>query len=251
MLWAFIIFIFFTASTSKLPGYILPAVAPCTILTADYLQRRRNMQLSRVLIIPHAGLCAIILGMFLVYPHYLSSNQKIGQAELWITLFVTGLCFVTMYLLLQRYGTRVLRVVTLTPLIICMFVILRLAAPAIDDFYSARPVAKMVSTFGTEDTPVAVFKVRRDLRYGMGFYRDQKIASYDESDIPNGEHILIAHAGTQPELQSILRSRRTKLLGEFPAQHVEFFWVTAAPPGATVPLPPGFKIPTKNTTPKK
>jgi hypothetical protein len=112
-------------------------------------------------------------------------------------------------------------------------------------------VAEVLKQFTTDDTPVAVFKTRRDVRFGLGFYRDAKIDSYEENDIPAAEHILVVRAGTGPEAQILLRTRRMKKLGEFAPQHLEFFRISAAPPGATVQLPPGFVMPRKNTPVKK
>ena len=42
VLWALIPIVFFSFSQSKLPGYILPSIPPITILTGDYLFRRRK-----------------------------------------------------------------------------------------------------------------------------------------------------------------------------------------------------------------
>ena len=42
VLWALIPIVFFSFSQSKLPGYILPSIPPITILTGDYIARRRQ-----------------------------------------------------------------------------------------------------------------------------------------------------------------------------------------------------------------
>ncbi len=54
VLWALIPVVFFSFSQSKLPGYILPAIPPITILTGDYLYRRRQPGLNRWILIGHA-----------------------------------------------------------------------------------------------------------------------------------------------------------------------------------------------------
>ena len=46
MLWALIPIVFFSFSQSKLPGYILPSIPPITILTGDFLFRRRQPGLT-------------------------------------------------------------------------------------------------------------------------------------------------------------------------------------------------------------
>ena len=54
VLWALIPVVFFSFSQSKLPGYILPALPPITILTGDYLFRRRQPGLNRWILLGHA-----------------------------------------------------------------------------------------------------------------------------------------------------------------------------------------------------
>jgi len=58
VLWALIPILFFSLSQSKLPGYILPSIPPITILTGDYLYRRRPTGLNRwVLLGPWLRCC--------------------------------------------------------------------------------------------------------------------------------------------------------------------------------------------------
>ena len=72
ILWAFIPVIFFSLSASKLPGYILPSIPPITILTGDYLFRRRQTGLNRWILLGHAAVCGTttmmaILLLFMVH----------------------------------------------------------------------------------------------------------------------------------------------------------------------------------------
>jgi hypothetical protein len=73
-----------------------------------------------------------------------------------------------------------------------------------------------------------VYNTRRELRYGLVFYRNQKVSSYNEQDIPLSEHLLIAKAGSRPEFEPLLNGRQVARLGQFPAQHVEYYLVSAA-----------------------
>jgi hypothetical protein len=77
---------------------------------------------------------------------------------------------------------------------------------------------------------VAVLHVKRDLEYGLNFYRNQPIPSYDRAEVPAGEHLVVARAGSESELTELVGGRRVVRLGEFPPQQVEFFWVTDEPP---------------------
>jgi hypothetical protein len=114
-------------------------------------------------------------------------------------------------------------------MVLIMGFILKLAAPTIDDHYSSRPVAAELKRLGTEDKPIAVFNARRELRYGLAFYRNQNVFSYEESPIPAIGHVLVARftpERTREDLEHALDGRKLLKLGSFPAQKVEYFWVS-------------------------
>jgi hypothetical protein len=54
---------------------------------------------------------------------------------------------------------------------------------------------------------VAVYDVRRDLDYGLAFYRNQHIVHYKIDGVPPEEHILVIPASETPELPSVLQGR--------------------------------------------
>jgi 4-amino-4-deoxy-L-arabinose transferase-like glycosyltransferase len=236
VIWAILPILFFSISQSKLPGYILPAIAPFTILAADYLQRKGKEALSPLLIAAHAALSGTIVGLFLVFPYFFVQNQPLNRTAQILTLTVS-LTFVSgTYLILRRKGLRYLRAVTLLPIVLVMGFILKLAAPTLDNFYSARPVAEELNRLHTANKPIAVYNVRRDLRYGLAFYRNQKVFSYNpeqdnlehlgEFTVPTVGHVLVARQGSRPELEKVLHGRQISLLGAFPAHKVEYFWVS-------------------------
>ena len=39
---------------------------------------------------------------------------------------------------------------------------------------------------------VAVFRVRRDVEYGLAFYRNREVVNYEETGVPDEEHLLVA-----------------------------------------------------------
>jgi len=141
-----------------------------------------------------------------------------------------------------------LRFATLIPLLVAVAYVVRLAAPLIDLTQSARPVAKNLEQV---KAPMAAFKVPRALEYGLGFYRDQKIARYERGEIPEQEHFLLAGEGAQSEVENLLLQRAhqgsqlegqrkvpscqglgggelLKPLGSFPPQHIEYYRVKKA-----------------------
>jgi len=242
--WAFIPILFFSFSKSKLPGYILPAIAPFTILTADWLQRRRSEPVSRLIAAAHAALAAALLALFLYFPYLLPRAAKMPPS-LRISVAVLAVAiFAFVLVTLLRTGTRYLRFVTLVPVVLALAYVLRIAAPAIDDFYSARPVARALEDAGLRNAAAAVFNPRRELLYGLEFYRDQRIADYNEHEVPHFEHLVIAPLGSGPALHHLLPGRKLTYIGGFTPQRLEFFWVSAevGPPAPrtsyNTPLPP-------------
>lgn len=241
VLWALLPIVFFSISKSKLPGYILPAIAPITILTADFLQRHAEIAISRIVSAAHAALAAIILGLFLYFPYLLPHSMPMPHAMRLYVGLLSAVVFVFVYVALQRYGTRLLRFVTLAPVVLVLTYILRVAAPTIDNFYSARPVAQKLEDLGLRDSGAAVFQARRETEYGLEFYRDQKLSNYDKGQVPGFAHVVVAPAGYGPALKAKVPGRPVTSIGTFPPQRLEFFWVGAAPgniPPKTAPQPP-------------
>jgi hypothetical protein len=63
------------------------------------------------------------------------------------------------------------------------------------------------------------------MRYGLAFYRNQKVFSYEEEPVPVTEHLLITGTGDDAELKKLLAGRRVSFLGRFPAQKLDYYWV--------------------------
>lgn len=236
VIWTLLPIVFFSISRSKLPGYILPAIAPCTILTADYILRKKDEAVSRIFLLAHAALCGIIVGLFLVFPYYFLQGMPVtGNARFLIGLLSAGF-FAGIYMVLRHFGMKYLRLVTLVPVIVVVGFVLRVAAPAIDNFYSARPVAQELTKLGMDEHPVAVFEARRDLRYGLEFYRNQSVQAYDEGGPPAAAHLLVARSGSREQFEPLLKGRRVVQLGGFAPQKLEYFLVEAAPVSPHAPI---------------
>src|SRR6185437_2393121 len=61
LIWILIIVVFFSISKSKLPGYILPAIAPGILLLANYLQEKKPTRISPALSVLHGVLVAAMV----------------------------------------------------------------------------------------------------------------------------------------------------------------------------------------------
>jgi 4-amino-4-deoxy-L-arabinose transferase-like glycosyltransferase len=229
LIWAAVPVIFFSLSQSKLPGYILPGLPACTLLLAEYMHNRRQASAAGDGLHPawrvvHAGLAAGILAPTLLIAYLLLHRHIPVQA--WLTaLAVATVAFTAISITLLKRGLRPLRFVTLVPLIIAVAFTIKSGGPIIDAALSERPVAAELTKMESTPLPVAILGVSRQVEYGLAFYRNQSIASYDRNEIPAAQHLVVTRTGSQSELERVLGPRRIVRLGSFDPQHLEYFWI--------------------------
>jgi len=236
VIWAIVPVVFFSFSGSKLPGYILPAVPACTLLAAMGIDKKmRSGGRQTLLVLVHSAIAASLVAAVIIAP-YKTLRVPVTTAAI-VAATVAGLAiFAGITITLMRRGLPWLRFVTLVPVVLAVAYILRIGAPAFDAKLSARPVAQELARIETKPERVAVLHVKRELEYGLNFYRNQPIASYDRAEIPVGEHLVVARSGSESELTELVGGRRVVRLGEFPPQQVEFFWVTNPMPPMHMPM---------------
>jgi 4-amino-4-deoxy-L-arabinose transferase-like glycosyltransferase len=236
--WLIVPVIFFSISRSKLPGYILPALPAGAILPLDYLQRHlKNGAAPRVpkfLAVLHALVaCAPIVPALLI-AYILQRHRLPGGAPMFVALAIAFvLCAGIALTLVSQAGLRMLRFVTLVPVILTVAAVLKLGSTDLDRSLSARPLVQEIAGMETHPLPLAVYYPTRELEYGLTFYRNQPPAHYDWGNIPQQEHILIIAENSQPLVARLLPGRRTSLLGHFAPQHLDYYWVAAAGSPAT------------------
>jgi 4-amino-4-deoxy-L-arabinose transferase-like glycosyltransferase len=232
LIWILVPIIFFSISRAKLPGYILPAIPAAVLLAADYLHLARTV--SRAKIALHALVCAFLLVAALMAPFAMAKVPP--PSSLQMGMIVTGgVIAVMVVLMVRREGVRVLHFVTLVPTILAVAFLLRPAARTIDSTQSARPIQQKLTELGAAEDPVAVFNVKRQVAYGLNFYRNQPVSHYEQEgpvDLPSGVpsvgHVVVAKEGSLGAVQAVVGDRQVTPLGAFPPQHLEFFLVSSA-----------------------
>lgn len=227
-LWFILPIVFFSLSQSKLPGYILPAIPAATILLADFILRREEAgdTPSQWLVLTHAALCAALMAAALIVPFKLV-QQQVTRPAIFVAITLAAIGVMMLWLTLRAQGYRMLRFSTLVPLLIAYALVLRGTAPMINVLQSARPVQSTLSLTELGHLPeVAVYDAPRGVEYGLGFYRNHKIASYDRNEIPAGDHVVVAAAGTKTELEFRVKGRRVIHFGGFAPQHLDFYLVS-------------------------
>jgi len=248
VLWALIPIVFFTFSKSKLPGYILPAIPPITILTGDYLFRSRRHGLNFWILLGHALLCGFLTLSVFLLPWFVAHGASLPPIHaLSAALLAAAGAALLILIVVHGFGVARLRLATTGILIVLMFFLYgfgpffgipavaasKHVAHLLDRSYSARPLANRLSGFGPADETVAVFRVRRDVEYGLSFYRNRQVVNYEESGVPDEEHLLVARvtgrAGadlhTQDALSEYLEGRAYQPLFTWPEQGLEIYLV--------------------------
>jgi 4-amino-4-deoxy-L-arabinose transferase-like glycosyltransferase len=250
VLWAFIPVVFFSFSQSKLPGYILPAIPPITILTGDYLFRRRKPGLNRWILLGHAAICAITTVTVLLLPWFISHNMVMPPLHALTAAVLAAIGAGLLILVVTKgFGVAWLRPATCWILVVLVLFIYGVGpffgipgVPAtkrvihlLDRTYSARPLAAKLAEVEPAGETVAVFHVRRDVEFGLGFYRDREVVNYDESGVPDEQHLLVARVqgrhgvdlDTQMALEELLDGRQYQQLFSWPEQGLEIYLVGA------------------------
>jgi len=231
-LWFLLPIVFFSLSQSKLPGYILPSIPAGAILLADFILRREEEgdKPGLWLVLSHATLCAALMVAALIVPFELV-HQEVTKPAIVAAVALAIIGVLTIWLGLRSQGYRVLRFTTLVPVLIAFALVLRGTAPMIDVLQSARPIHLRLALTSLGEIPtIAVYDVPRTVEYGLGFYRNHKIASYERNEIPDGEHLVVAAAGTKAELEYRLKGRRVTRVGGFTPQHLDFYVVSGVGP---------------------
>jgi len=234
-LWLLLPVFFFSLSQSKLPGYLLPAIPAGTILLADFIRRREEEaeKPNTWLALLHALLSAAMLAAALIVPFELLKLALPRNAMI-VAVALALTAVLALWLSLRNQGYRVLRFITLVPVVIAFSLVLRGTAPIINVLQSARPVQSAIASLGEVPT-VAVYDVPRAVQYGLAFYRNQPIFNYERSEIPDGDHLVVAASGSQKELEYRLPGRLVTRVGGFAWQHLDFYLISAKPSGQAHP----------------
>lgn len=228
--WLIVPVIFFSCSQSKLPGYILPAIPAGAILLSDYLRRRSEdkEKFSMWLAIPHAVVAALPIIPALLIAYLVGEKHLPGGRPLSVAILIAALVSVGIVLtLISRVGSRMLRFVTLVPVVLVVAFVLRFGSRAIDLKMSARPLAAELAGIETHPLPIAVCGTSRELEYGLAFYRNQTVARYESGEIPGGEHVLVAPPDWKKNVDDLTAGRRVTFLGYYAPQNVQYYWVSA------------------------
>ena len=172
--WAAFTLLFFTISKSKLPGYVLPAVAPIALLTVRFSVLNFSVAtFSRRWPFAASGLTLALVGILVghfsnSFPFVTDLRPPAGPAEFGAIAFLGGI--VAAALALYRRPRACLTAAALT--IVCLMTLGTGDLWQLDEGVSARPmvVAALEHMTSEEAARATVFKLRRAYRYQVDFY---------------------------------------------------------------------------------
>ena len=230
-IWLLAPIVFFSISKSKLPGYILPALPAGVLLVTEYVRRHvlESLRPGLTLVVLHSVVASLPLIPALMLQYILRFHRLPWGAALYVSTVVVLVIVIAMIMTLQsQLGLRMLRFVTLVPVVLTVAAVLRIGGVVLDQTLTARPLASDINRVEAGLLPAAVYHTRREIEYGLAFYRNQEISNYDRGEVPAGAHLLVAPDGFDPENPpASIADRRVSLLGTYDPQHVQYFWVSA------------------------
>jgi len=230
--WLVVPIAFFSLSQSKLPGYILPAIPAGAVLLADYLRRhltQKDESVSKALVILHAVVAASPIVPSVVIAYVITQHRLPAGRPMFVALAIAfALCAAIAMTLVSRSHLRMLRFVTLIPVVLSVAAVLKLGSVSVDQTLSTRPLATELAGVETHKLPLAVYGVPREMEYGLAFYRNQTVVRYEGAGVPAAEHLLVAPAAWKVNVAVQTAGRRVLFLGNYAPQNVDYYWVSAA-----------------------
>jgi 4-amino-4-deoxy-L-arabinose transferase-like glycosyltransferase len=228
VLWTLFPIVFFSFSGSKLPGYILPSIPPLAILTADYLNRIRRCGLPRWLLWLHAAFCGLLIFVLVLAPQHMKYETLVPSAQWLVIAGAAAVAFAAaVFLIIRRWGISQLCNATLIPILAIMVFLLGFHGKDLDLNYSARPLAREIQQQAPGVPLVAVEGIKRDMAYGLAFYRNQPMIHYSTDGVPAAEHVLVIRASDTAELDRWLAGRIYKPLFLYESQGLAVYRVYA------------------------
>ena len=124
-------------------------------------------------------------------------------------------------------GIAQVRNATLLPVLGALVFLLGFHGHDLDLNYSARPLARQMQLQAPQVRLVAVQGVRRDMVYGLAFYRNEQPIEYDSDGVPAEEHLLVIPTNKTAQLEQWLGGRVYAPLFLYESQGLEVYEVYA------------------------
>jgi hypothetical protein len=202
------------------------------------------------MLIAHAAFCGVMTVAVLLLPWFVAHGAVVPPAHALVAALLSAFGAALLILVVTKgYGVARLRLVTCAVLVVLVIFLYGVgpffSIPAVgaskrvihllDRSYSARPLAEKLATIAPQSEPIAVFRVRRDVEFGLSFYRNSEVVNYEQDGVPDEEHLLVARVtgrggadlDTQAALVEYLQGRQFQQVFSWPEQGLAVYRVGA------------------------
>jgi hypothetical protein len=131
------------------------------------------------------------------------------------------------FLIIRRWGIAQVCSATLIPVLATLVFLLGFYGKELDINYSARPLARQIQQVAPNVKLVATDSIKRDMDFGLAFYRNQPMIHYDTDGVPVTEHLLVTRANDTADLDRWLDGRIYEPLFLYESQGLEVYRVFA------------------------
>ena len=162
------ILLFFSASTNKLPTYLLPLVPPLAVVMGVALNQ--SPLAGRIVVGLSALACCAFPVLVMKLPTWMSRNPQAAAPHLPLLLAsISAIVLAAMFVIRSRAASVALVAITAAAGYLW---IKAEAFPFIDQAATARPVWHQIQSL---NTPLCVKELPRDWRYGLNYYTQKPL----------------------------------------------------------------------------
>jgi len=171
-------------------------------------------------------MCAVMMFVVILAPqHMLYDTLVPSRRWLIVASAAAALVFFSVWQTIRVGGIAHVRNATLFPVLAGMIFLLGFHGHDLDLNYSARPLAREMQQLAPDVKPVAVHDVKRDMVYGLAFYRNEEPVDYAKDGVPYAEHLLVVPSKETGQLDHWLAGRVYEPLFLYPDQGLAVYRV--------------------------
>jgi hypothetical protein len=168
----------------------------------------------------------VLTFVLLLCPQYMVYQRMVPAPRTFLWAALLGIAAALLVIVVvKRFGVTRIRVVTLLPLAGLLYFLLGMNGHLLDLNYSARPLAYEIVKNAPNAKTVAEYGVRRDLVYGIAFYRNAEVLNYATDGVPDAAHVLVIPTHDAPMLDHLLAGRVYQQIFLYPTQGLSVYQV--------------------------
>ncbi len=201
--WVIFPVLFFSASTSKLPGYMLPVIPPLTLLLARSVSKGIGQRdaLARWLLVS-TGALLMLLGGAAASPDLVEARMpNILPHELRPLAITLMACGTLVSIVAMRRKNALAIALAAMTIAAAAGMLTRSVLPQMDASVSPRKAAHfLVAATRGQPEAVSVYRLHRAWHYGLNYYLRREIPAWTE---PNRPEFVVLPAGAWDDLKVI------------------------------------------------